>query len=479
MSSQWTIPAIARALGCEPVHINNNLSYKGVSIDSRTTRPENIFICIRGDRTDGHLYISKAIEAGATALIVEEASLASGILELPRPGNITIFSVTDTIAALQDLAGYYRNCLLDIFIIGVSGSNGKTSCKEMLAGFLDSLIQGGQWFATKGNLNNHIGVPLSLLDIAKDTRFAVLEMGMNHPGEIELLSKLIRPDIALITSVAGAHMEYFNSIEDIAHAKLEIISGLKKSAWLFWPQGTPVQNHVEQVCKTNELRLHLFDGPDQMERKNKVQINFDGISFQYNHARLKNPHYFSQVMASNMIVCMMVLEKSGFRSEKIMQSVSSIRPLSSGRFEVIRIKRDGSRRPQLLVDDSYNANPESFVQALRSLRLLIPEGRLAVLAGQMAELGDACDSGHEQTGRMAADCGYDFLAICGDETTEIMIKGFENNKTGHAKRYSHVNALVADLDKMNMVQYDGILVKGSRASNMEIAARKIKEMNYV
>ncbi len=210
----WTSYDIAEALN---IKINQEFYATGLSIDSRTIKNQEIFLAFKGEVVDGHNYINSAIKNGASCIIISK--------NIEEKYNVPVVKVDDTFKALYDLAKYNRKRVTAKYY-AVTGSVGKTSLKEMLAICLANI---GNTYATKGNLNNHIGVPLSLCNMPLDTQYAVLEMGMNHAGEIRPLSVLVNPDVAIISNVEAVHLEFFNSLQGIADAKGEIFEGLKNN----------------------------------------------------------------------------------------------------------------------------------------------------------------------------------------------------------------------------------------------------------
>ncbi|MCB1309292.1 MAG: UDP-N-acetylmuramoyl-tripeptide--D-alanyl-D-alanine ligase [Leptospiraceae bacterium] len=490
----WSLPDMARALGVEPVQAGKDFVANGVSIDSRIIQPGDIFVCIRGDRTDGHKYIQQALAQGATALVVEEQYLLSGDPTLPTPADsIAVFAVEDGLRGLQDLARFHRDRLQGT-IIGVTGSNGKTSAKEMLAGLCGRLVGEDNISYTQGNLNNHIGVPLSILRAAPHHSYVILEMGMNHAGEIELLSKMARPHYALITSIGSAHIEFFTSIEGIARAKLEILSGLQPRKLpgatgshifdpdpvptaLAWPYGAVGSAIAREVCDRLQVPLIDFalldsaaEQSDHPARSHAVLLSVDqeGVRMAYKGRTLHNRYYFSRPMASNLLGCLTILHAAGVPLEDLVAAFAAVRPITAGRFTIMPVERaDGSR--QLIVDDSYNANPDSFVSALESLRRLLPAGKLAVFAGEMGELGEQnALEGHERVGRVAAQQNYALLAVSGARYVSGMVRQYQQNKSdGAVLTAQQPEDLIAQLDEGMLRDFDGILIKGSRAARME------------
>ena len=440
------------------------LDFSAVTTDSRKMRPGSLFIALRGPNFDGNAFAAIAMEAGASAVLMDREGFQS------HPVDGPFVAVPDTLLALQSLAAAYRN-RLKATVLGVTGSNGKTSAKEMLVG----LLERRRVSCTQGNLNNHIGVPLTLLSLPADCEIAIVEMGMNHAGEIALLSQLARPDHAIITSVGQAHMEFFDSVLSIARAKLEITEGMKAGGVLLYHADSPGLSLARETCQRKDIELCPFGlGSGEGVRADFLGAGKQGISLAFENQELKNSHYFSRAMATNLFGTAMLALKSGcLPATDLADAVRAARPLSGGRFAVFQ--KDG----KLLVDDTYNANPTSFSAALEDLRRLLPHGKLAVLAGEMAELGDSAAGAHREVGRRAAELGYSCLAYCGEIHGPLLAAEFRQVApdafTMAARNSEELARKVLPL----LGEFDGILVKGSRSSRMERVSQVIKDQGYV
>ena len=502
--SRWTFEELMRATEGEALRgAPGGEAWSGVSIDSRTVSSGQVFLCLRGDRTDGHEYIDAALAAGAGALIVERGAPRVGALP---EGARFVVAVDDGLVALQNLARFHRARLTNTLILGVTGSNGKTSTKEMLVTMAGHLLGPEKVFATPGNLNNHIGLPLSVLGIDTTTELAVLGMGMNHAGEIALLSNIARPHHALITSVSGAHREFFDTVEDIARAKLEITVGLENEGTvvfhLYSPGGELALDLIRRRRSPrhgHRLKLVFFGGwPDsggsmkpwpfvsesldsllwdnRLSMIEHVQITKDGLRFGWQGTHVECPAYFTFEMAENLLGALTLLEATGrFFPDQLREAAAHARPLTGRRFEVVQGRSDG--RVGLLVDDSYNANPAAFIASLRALRELLPSGRLAVFAGEMAELGDSARADHRQVGEFAAAQGYDLFVGCGVDHARSMQEAFAARSTkGRSLVKGSASALVDTLfDVLGDGHYDGVLVKGSRSARMDLVSDALRE----
>ncbi len=503
---KWNIEDISKALATSPVHLGKGFYANGFSIDSRSIEKNDVFICIRGEKTDGHHYIQEAVKKGASGFILQEDFFQKNRELIPK--NRTIFLAKDPLRSLQDLAMYYRK-LLNAVVLGITGSNGKTSSKEMAASLLE-LIQGkDSVHSTLGNWNNHYGLPLSILKADHRVKYIVLELGMNHPGEIQTLSKIARPSHSLITCIAGAHSAFFHDIQEIALAKLEILEGMSKGGFLAYHAFSKGVKEALSLSQKAGVNLRLFGFSDNSRKSclsilqeekissvrandifansifaSNLQASLDGLHFlletQNKTQKVHLPYFFHEAAASNLAGCLSLLSCAGIPIKLLLQACPEIRPQSKGRFQIIRKKRPHNE-DQLLVDDSYNANPDSFCSALKALRKILPSGKLGVLAGEMAELGDASLHGHERVGEVAALLDYKLLGVSGDRFIEAMERSYKQEKKLREFIYAEDSLQLAEVltAKSDLRSYDGLLVKGSRAAKMEFLREKIEGLNYL
>lgn len=435
----------------------------GVSTDSRTIASGNVFVCLSGDSFDGHGYAAAACDKGATSVIASRSRAAE--LEASLPKDVNLWLVDDTLQGLSRLASRARDTL-QCAVLGVAGSNGKTSTKDMLAGIAKRLFKNS--YATSGNLNNHIGLPLTLANIPTNAQMVILEMGMNHTGELAALSEIARPHHAIVTSVALEHAEFFSSIADIARAELEIAAGMPAGGLLLYHADSPCTDIAVQIAREHSLRLELF-------KCNSVQVGSSGIEFDFNGKVIKNPNYFSRVMAENLFGSLQLLAAAGVSTEELIRAAGFARPQARRRFEVFRWKQ--GNKEILLIDDSYNANEASFVAAIRAMREILPNGRLALCAGEMAELGAIGPDAHRSVGRAAAEMGFAAVFASGTNDAQILLDGYRaHSKEGKTTLADGPAKL---LEGFNPVEFDGILVKGSRRARMDLVSDALKLNGFV
>jgi len=386
--------------------------------DSREASRGRVFVAIKGERLDGHQFVERVFAQGAQAAIISKP--VQEVFPEGVPAGKALILVEDTVKALGRLGRAYKRLMEEaapegIRSVGVTGSVGKTSCKDMIAAALSG---GLKTVKTIGNLNNHIGVPLTLLSIERDTRAAVIEMGMNHFGEIDYSASLAEPEMGVITNVGTAHIENLGSREGIRQAKLEIVPHLKKGP--LFVNGDDdmlraVKDELPVAVKTfgfgenNDARILVSEITPQANLH--VVIDYAGETYDL---RLNT---MGRHMALNAAPAIMIGREVGLPKEEILQGLASLEP-TGHRMEVVRTGRF------VIIDDTYNANPVSMKAAIDALTEVPAKGRRVAVLGDMFELGNYAKAGHGEIGRYAAEAGVDVLVACGPESIE-MIKAAE------------------------------------------------------
>ena len=422
--------------------------FDSVSIDSRSITDGALFVALKGPNFDGHDYIDRAREQGAVAALVSETKSVS------LPAVI----VANTRLALGDLAASWRSDF-DLPIVAVTGSNGKTTVKEMLSCIFTQACDGhsDKVLSTIGNLNNDLGLPLTLLRLCKSHRYAVTEMGMNHAGELTYLSSIGRPDVAVITNAAAAHLEGLQTVEGVARAKAEIFSGVKDG-------GTAVINNDDEFASLwRELAGGLKLVSFSLNHAANVTAEFDLYK---DHSRVLFHTPWGDAKAhlalpgkhnvANALAAVAAAGSTGVRLADIVAGLEAWQGVK-GRLQSRTI--NGLH----IIDDSYNANPASIKAALEVLSM--QAGMKIFVMGDMGELGEGSAAMHQQAGKMAKQMGVDACFTLGKQT-ELSAQGFGN----HAQSFNDVNQLVRALKKELRANRDrsiNILVKGSRAMKME------------
>ncbi|WP_303901786.1 UDP-N-acetylmuramoyl-tripeptide--D-alanyl-D-alanine ligase [Thiohalomonas denitrificans] len=437
--------ALARAAEwCEGRIEGESRVFHGVTTDSRRVIPGSLFIALHGPNHDGHDHVRAAIEKGAVAALVEKPVVLPAEIQVPQ------IRVSSTLAALGRLAAGWRRELATP-LVAITGSNGKTTVKEMTAAILS---RKGAVLATHGNLNNDIGVPLTLLRLTPEHRFAVVEMGANHAGEIAYLSELARPDASVITNAAAAHLAGFGSLEGVARAKGEVFSGLGES-------GTAVINADDDFARlwielAGDRRVLRFGLDHEAELTASWSTKADGSrlvlqlpdgEFECRLALLGRHNVVNALAAAALATSM------GLSGDDIAAGLGSLEPVK-GRL-VPRAALNGAR----LMDDSYNANPASLRAGIEVLAAL--SGRRVLALGDMGELGDDAPALHAQAGHEARLKHIDALYATGP------LARFAAEAFGpRGRHFDTIEALVAAL-RPELSPEVTVLVKGSRAARME------------
>ena len=366
----------------------------GVTTDSRAVQPGQLFIPLVGERFDGHAYIAKALEGGAAGCLTAAAP------ETLLPGKLYI-QVVDTRLALKALASWYRD-KFDLPVVQVTGSAGKTTTKEMIASVLS---QRYNTLRTEGNFNNDIGAPLTLLRLMPEHQAAVIETGMNHFGEIRYLGEMVRPDIAVITNVGDAHIENLgNTRQGILRAKCEIFENLT-------PEGVAVLNGDDELLNTVTLpQTILRCGVDDGCGVRVTDIDDRGLEGVACTVTIEGEHYRlttsapGRYMIYPMAMAAAIGRRLGLTGEEIAAGVAAYTTVGS-RMHLIRLPGE-----RLVIDDCYNANPQSMAEGLRMLAASPARNRVAVL-GDMGELGQLTAQAHRDMGALTRRLGLTAVAV--------------------------------------------------------------------
>jgi UDP-N-acetylmuramoyl-tripeptide--D-alanyl-D-alanine ligase len=427
-------------------HTGPDAVFTGVSTDTRSIRPGDLFVALRGERFDGHAFLDAAFAAGAVAAMVDERA------HVVR-AQASLLIVTDTRLALGRLAAAWRE-RFTIPVIAVTGSNGKTTVKEMLAAVLREAAGEPGVLATAGNLNNDIGMPLTLLQLRSQHRFAVIEMGMNHLGEIRYLTQLARPDVALVNNAGSAHIGEVGSREAIARAKGEIYEGLR-------PGGVALVNTDDDFAELwREMNAGRRVVDFGIERPAAVSAQYElGGDGTLVTVRTPLTQYLVRLgvpgahNVRNALAAAAVCHVLGIRTPCITAGLSNYAGTSG------RLQRKRSHSGAIFIDDTYNANPDSVMAAIDVL-MLSPGRRLLVL-GDMGELGEAGEQLHAEVGAHARRAGVDQLFTLG-----TLSQAAANSFGPRARHFQDLDTLCAALDQA-LTSDATVLVKGSRFMRME------------
>jgi UDP-N-acetylmuramoyl-tripeptide--D-alanyl-D-alanine ligase len=424
------------------------LTVSKISTDSRTLRPGDLFIPLRGENFDGHKFVEQARERGAVGAMVQESWKGRA------PKAFALIRVPDTLAGYQNLAANYRKSL-PLEVVVITGSNGKTSTKDFVAA---TLSRGFRVTKTEGNFNNHVGLPQTMLAASSSDEVAVWEIGMNHPGEIAALAKLAAPDAAIITNVGLAHIEFMGSREAIATEKGALAEAVGVDGTVILNADDPFSEGIAERTRAKVIFAGIENG---FVRATEVRQSSSGCEFTILEgahrcrAQLPVPGIH---MVQNAMLAVAVGRAFGLSLEDCAAGLASA-PLTKARLQIKEI--NGIQ----FIDDSYNANPDSMKAALRTLVELDADGRRIAVLGQMSELGEESERGHREVGEAAAAFGIDELIAVGPTSAEIARSA---RKAGLKKSISVAAAEdAAELLGKTASPGDLILVKGSRSARME------------
>ena len=460
----------AQVLGARMM--GGDVEFHAVSTDTRKLQKGDLYVALRGEHFDGADFVAQAMQGGAAAVLMNADSYVERTSIL-NPDETTsqstsqaknasqvagyhspILLVQDTRLALGQLAAYWRK-QFDIPVVAITGSNGKTTVKEMTASILRMAAgRDDAVLSTLGNLNNDIGMPLTLLRLNAQHRYAVIEMGMNHPGEIDYLTRIASAQVALITNASGAHLEGMGTVEAVARAKGEIFEGLQ-------PGGSAIINADDEYAA---LWRSLAGVHSLLEFGLSNEADVSGTW----HPHMDGLRLAVQTPKGDFTVIMQVPGEHNARNALAATAVAialnlSLESIVAGleRFSGVagRMQRKQARGGAVVIDDTYNANPASMHAAIKVLAQSI--GKRVLVLGDMGELGDAAAVFHAEIGRAAKEAGIEKLYALG-ELSRIAVREFGSS----ARHFEHVEDLQSELEK-ELNASTTVLVKGSRFMKME------------
>lgn len=433
-----------------------------VNSDSRDTRAGDLFVAIKGDQFDGHQFVLQALRDGAVAALVCKA-FADTVTDLPE--NTALIVVEDTLQALGQLAGWWRS-RFSLPLIAVTGSNGKTTVKEMIAAILTHKFGAAAVLATSGNLNNHIGVPLMLLRLREQHQYAVLEMGMNHFDEIRYLTLMAKPDVALVNNAGAAHLEFLGSVAGVARAKGEIYEGLA-------PTGVA-------ICNADDAFSDYWRSLNSGRRMLGYGVSGGDVTAQAlvvkplaSHFTLRTPQGAAEVILKvpglhnvrNALGAATAALAVGLTAQEIAAGLNSYAGTKG------RLQQKRATNGALVIDDTYNANPDSMRAAVDVLASL-PTQRILVL-GDMGEIGSDIAEKHRELGEYARQAGINNLLATG-EAMRYAVAAFGEQ----AYWFADHHALITDLRTRTSAEVS-VLCKGSRFMRMEQVVQALTEAGKV
>jgi len=440
--------------------------FSGVSIDTRSLQTGDLFVAIRGERHDAHGFLAQAVSGGAAGLVIERdrSGEAENLFE-----ELPVIAVTDTTTALGALAAGHR-ASFEGPLVAITGSSGKTTTKEMCAAILS---QAAPCLKTAGNLNNEFGLPLTLLRREPEHQSAVVELGMNHRGEIARLAAIARPSVALVTNVGTAHIEFLGSREEIAREKGDLFAALGAD-------GVAVVNRddalvaAEAVRAPGKLLGYGRLAAAEVSARNVRFVRNDGFHFEF---ELETPQGscalrvcgLSETTVMNALAAAAAALAAGADLAAVVAGLETYRPMGG------RMTRHSLAGGVDLIDDTYNANPTSMRAALEALGRIKEPGRAVAVLGDMNELGESALEAHREIGRTAAELGIDFLFALGAHAESLaagaVAAGMDPTRVAVGCEHEEVSSRVRDLLRPG----DWVLVKGSRALKMERVVKSLCE----
>ena len=446
--------------GAVPVESNNDankpISSTRIATDTRTIKTGDIFLALTGDNFDGHDYLDIAIEKGAVAAIVSR----------PVAADIAQLVVDDTRLALGQLAAYRRQQHKDLTVIAITGSSGKTTCKEMLGSIFGRLAP---TLITRGNLNNDLGVPMMLLELSDHHRYAILELGANHIGEIAYTTEIVQPDVACILNIGTAHLGEFGSREGICQTKAEIYHTLHDNQFAIVPDKDDFTNQLRRIAEkhtpnvigfgnTDVSASHLDVEPERSEFKLHIGSEVHDINLP-----LAGEHNVNNALAAAACAHALNIDISD-----IVVGLENTRP-AKGRLnsQLLGLHR--------LIDDTYNANPHSVRAAAKVLAA--QTGTQVMVLGDIGELGEAAISEHQSLGRTIATTGINVL-LCVGEYAPYTVAGAQEISAINAHAFADKDSLLAYLQsylQAQQAQPCTVLFKGSRSMQMETLINALVE----
>lgn len=459
----WTIEELARAARGTVVQRGAVSRFGRISTDSRQVEKDGVFVALQGERRDGHGFVPEAVRRGGGCLVVQRS--------IAGPKQVSVIRVRDTLKALGDIAHCHRQKLAPR-VLAITGSNGKTTTKEMLFSILqrarmeDRPLR-GKVLKTEGNYNNLVGLPLTLLRLRGRERAAVVELGTNRPGEIRRLTAIANPDLALITSVAPAHLSGLGTLAGVAREKGAIFRGLG-------PGGTAVVNlddgRVVRQSRAFRGRVVTYGAGGFVHGEDPELLPGGRLRFNLRVGRLREPvrlRLCGMHNIGNAVGAAAMAHAFGADVAAIRAGLEAVRPVAM-RMQLERLDGIG------IINDAYNANPASMEAALAALKALPGRGRRVAVLGDMLELGADEAECHRRLGETAAGSGVDALHLLGRFAREVRQGALGAGMDRTAVRVARTHRKLASELRAELRKGDWVLIKGSRGAAMErvLAAMK-------
>jgi UDP-N-acetylmuramoyl-tripeptide--D-alanyl-D-alanine ligase len=431
--------------------------FRGVSINSRTVEEEELFVCIQGERFDGHNFLGEAIKKGAAGVILSNPSYLSE--DMTGKGNSPfVIQSQNTLRALQDLASYQR-ARFPFQIVAVTGTNGKSTTKEMIASIIETKYK---TLKTQGNLNNHIGLPLTLLARKPEHEVGVLEMGMSAAGEIKRLAEIARPDIGVITNISAGHLEQLKTVKDVQAAKGELFDSLDKEGTAIINADDPLVVELAKSLRAKKITYGIEQSADVQASniQNKGSRGFTFIAKIFNQTIFVNLSQIGYCNIHNALAALATGHTLGISGKDMSRGLENYQQIPQ-RNEQIHYEG------VTLINDAYNANPQSMRAAIKTLSEFDTQGKRFLVIGDMLELGPLSESAHHELGQEITLSNLDHLVTVGPLASLVAESAKKNSRhpLQIGKFKTHAEAVSYLLRNVN--KGDCLLIKGSRGAKME------------
>jgi UDP-N-acetylmuramoyl-tripeptide--D-alanyl-D-alanine ligase len=434
-----------------------NTLFQGISTDSRTVTEGELFIALKGFRFDGHHYVLEALEKKAGGVVIEEDKV--GDIRWNGYRAKAVIAVKDTLFALGNIALDWRRKYRTP-LVALTGSNGKTTTKEMIAACLETTFP---ILKTKGNLNNLIGLPLTLLTLTEKERVVVLEMGMNVPGEIRRLTEIAEPDVGLITNIQEVHLEGMESLERLKEEKGELFRKMRRDGTILVNQDDPRVVDLASDYPGQKITFGIEHPAEVMAKEIRLEgaegtfftLILEGEAMEI-HLRLLGRHFIPNALSAIAVACLF-----GVEVKQVKEALENFKSIPM-RMEIVPLKGG-----KTLINDAYNANPHSMELALETLVEAKGEGRAIAVLGDMLELGNFTKEAHEQLGEKVSELSIDFLLALGEEAPIVVESAIRHGFPLERVRVVESHSEAISILKQMIQNGDWILVKGSRRMAME------------
>jgi UDP-N-acetylmuramoyl-tripeptide--D-alanyl-D-alanine ligase len=461
----WSRDEILSATRGRLVREGKKKSFGEIVTDSSKVKKGSVFVALRGEKLDGHRFVGDAVRRGAYCVVVRRASRGS------TSEGVTVIRVPDTLRALGDLA-HYRRELFAPKVLAITGSNGKTTTKEMVASILEEASVGGQSLRgkvlkTAGNLNNQVGLPLTLLRLRKSDAVAVVELGTNRPGEIQSLAEIADPDMGIITSVAPAHLDGLDSLAGIAREKGALYRNVRPSGTIAVNLDDPWVRRLGAKFKGRKI---TYGARGRVRAEFWRPLGVKGIQIRLRAGKQRcnvRLNFLGHHNIANAVGAAALAFGFGVNLSTIRRGLEKARPYSM-RMQIDVWQGIG------VINDAYNANPASMEAAVRTLKEIACQGERVAVLGDMFELGKRSQQEHLKLGRRVAEVGLDRLYLLGAQATHVRTGALEGGMQPERIIIGQDHSDIARQLRTHIKKGDWLLIKGSRGMKMEKVVLELK-----